>query len=200
MKTVFITGGIGSGKSEVCRYLAWQGIPVYDSDRETKSLYDRDPDLTGRLSAALGIPLRDGDGRLDRGRLAALVFRNPAALETLEGIVHPAVRDDFIAWRERQDGSVPFVVMESAIAAEKPLFRDLADKVVRVEAPEAVRLSRAAARDGVSPEAIRARMKNQPTDNQLLPIDYILRNDGTLDELHAAADRLLAALSEDFRA
>lgn len=199
MKTVFITGGIGSGKSEVCRYLTWQGVPVYDSDAETKALYDRDPALVSRLSDALGCPLRSADGRLDRRKLASLIFNDSAALATLEGIVHPAVLEDFLHWRDAQDdtphyGSVSFVVMESALVLDKPLFRGVADRIILVEAPLELRIARAAARDGASPDAIRARIAAQSPTSQALPVDAVISNTGTIDDLHAATDRVFAAL------
>lgn len=199
MKTVFITGGIGSGKSEVCRYLSWQGVPVYDSDAETKALYERDPALLPRLEEALGQPLRAGDGRLDRRKLASLIFGNAGALATLESIVHPAVLADFLRWKLAQDdtphyGRVPFVVMESAIVCDKALFRGVADRIILVEAPLELRIARAAARDGASPDAIRTRIAAQASGNQVLPIDAIIPNNGSLEELHAATDRVFAGL------
>lgn len=199
MKTVFITGGIGSGKSEVCRYLAWQGIPVYDSDAETKTLYERDPVLVSHLEEALGQPLRGDDGRLDRRKLASLIFNDSTARATLEGIVHPAVLEDFLRWRDAQDetphyGSVPFVVMESALVLDKPIFRGIADRIILVEAPLELRIARAAARDGASPEAILARIASQTPTSQALPVDAVIPNTGTLDELHAVTDRVFATL------
>lgn len=205
MKSVFITGGIGSGKSEVCRYLAWRGVPVYDADSETKALYERDPALVSRLCDALGQPLCDADGRLDRRRLAALVFHDEAALATLERIVHPAVLADFLRWRDAQEeraheGNVPFVVMESAIVLDKALFHGIADRVILVDAPLEVRIARAAARDGVEPEAIRARAAAQHFPASAAAglsgcrIDAVITNTGSLDELHAATDRVFAGL------
>ena len=120
MKTLLVTGGIGSGKSAVCAYLQERGIPVYDSDGAVKRLYREDPDLLASLEARFGIPLRQSDGSLDRRRLAGLLFSDPAALAQLEAVVHPAVLRDFLAWRSRQNA--PMVALESAIAQQKPLF------------------------------------------------------------------------------
>ena len=103
MKTLLVTGGIGSGKSAVCAYLQERGIPVYDSDGAVKRLYREDPDLLASLEARFGIPLRQADGSLDRRRLAGLLFSDPAALAQLEAVVHPAVLRDFLAWRSRQN-------------------------------------------------------------------------------------------------
>ena len=77
MKTVILTGGMGSGKSAVAALLKARGVPVYDSDSRTKSLYDRDPALVGRLETVLGTGLRAVDGRLDRAKLASLIFSDP---------------------------------------------------------------------------------------------------------------------------
>ena len=91
MKTVAVTGGIGSGKSTVCRLLSSRGIPVYDCDSSAKGLYDREPSLAVSLEKLFGCSLRNADGSLDRGLLASLIFTSPERLAALESIVHPAV-------------------------------------------------------------------------------------------------------------
>ena len=142
MKTVLVTGGIGSGKSAVCAYLASRGVPVYDSDSRTKALYTSDPALLPALESALGISLRDASGKFDRHALAAVIFADTDARTTLEKIVYPAVLRDFLSWREACShapwcgyGTVPFVVMESAVAAHKAPFDAVFDKIVAVAAP-----------------------------------------------------------------
>ena len=194
MKTVAVTGGIGSGKSAVTAYLASKGIPVYDSDSRTKGLYDSDPALVGKLEALFGLPLRTESGSLDRKKLSSVIFSDPRALAGLESIVHPLVHADFLAWRSRQ-GEAPLVILESAIILSKPLFDDLYDKAVLVDAPEEVRLQRASARDGAAPEAILARMRAQSFD--LSKVDLIIRNEGTLEELHRSVDRAFRYLFDE---
>ncbi len=184
-KTVIVTGLIGSGKSAVCALLRERGIPVYDSDARTKRLYDSSPVLVERLEAALGIGLRGEDGRLDRKALAARIFSDSAARETLEGIVYPAVLEDFKRWRARQKGA-PFVALESAVILSKPLFDGLADAVVLVTAPEEVRLSRVRKRDSLSEEAVRARMSAQRIPSGKVSVE--LSNDGTEEALRQAVD------------
>jgi len=190
MRTFLVTGGIGSGKSEVCRYLMFKGFPVYDSDSRAKGLYELVPGLPERVDAALGDGLLDASGRLDRRALAARVFASPDALRRLESIVHPEVLADFLRWRSSQDAGVVF--MESAIAGDLPLFKGVFDGVILVEAPEDVRLSRASARDGASAEAVRERMDAQRFDT-LVP-DAVILNDGSLEELHARTDDTLEKL------
>ena len=86
MKTLVVTGGIGSGKSTVCRYFASRGIPVYDSDSRTRSLYDRCPELVSRIGEVLGCSVTGPDGRIDRRKLASVIFSDSSMLEKLEGI------------------------------------------------------------------------------------------------------------------
>ncbi|MBR1707083.1 MAG: dephospho-CoA kinase [Bacteroidales bacterium] len=198
METVIITGGIGSGKSRVCAYLASRGVPVYDSDARTKSLYERHPDLVDRMEEALGVPLRDAQGQLDRGLLAELIFRDSRKCALVEGLVYPAVLEDFTVWKGQQDpagwgyGPVPFVVLESAVILSKPAFAGVGDKVVWVEAGAALRAARAAARDGVPEEQVRLRMAQQPEDRSR--VDQMLVNEGSLEELPAEVDRVFATL------
>ena len=198
MKTVILTGGMGSGKSAVCAFLKARGVPVYDSDSRTKSLYDRDPALVGVLEAALGTGLRTADGRLDRSKLASLIFQDPARKAAVEAIVHPAVLADFRRWKRWHRpkgwtyGPVPFVVLESAIILSCPVFDGVGDRTVLVDASEEVRLARAVARDASDPEAALRRMRQQRFD--LSRVDAVLRNDGSLDELAAETDRVFLNL------
>ena len=187
MKTILVTGGIGSGKSAVCRHLLSRGFPVYDSDDRAKRLYDEVPGLPARVDAALGGGVLDADGRIDRRALAAAVFSDPAALRTLESIIHPAVLEDFLRWRDAQDAGAVF--MESAIAASLPLFKGVFDAVVLVEAPEAVRMERACSRDGVTPEAVLERIRTQHFDD--FTPDAVIVNDGSKEELVARTDETL---------
>ena len=187
MSTFLVTGGIGSGKSEVCRCILSKGYPVYDSDARAKCLYDEVPGLAERVDAALGGGLLDASGKLDRKALARVVFSSSDALRKLEAIIHPEVLKDFLRWRDGYE-DVP-VFMESAIAASSPLFKDLFDAVVYVDAPEQVRLERACSRDSARPEAVLERIRKQ--DFGSLAPDFVILNDGTLEELRARTDATL---------
>ena len=192
MKTVILTGGMGSGKSAVCRYLSSRGVPVYDSDARTKTLYDRDPSLVLKMEEVLQVSLRDPEGRLDRCRLAGIIFSDPVAKSLVESVVHPAVLDDFKRWKRWHRpkgwryGTVPFVVLESAILLSCPVFDGVGDKVVLVDAPEALRVERAVRRDGSTPEAALQRIRQQTFD--LSRVDAVLLNDGALEDLPARVD------------
>ena len=198
MKTVILTGGIGSGKSAVCACLRARGVPVYDSDSRTKSLYDRDPALVGRLEAVLGVGLRTTEGCLDRRRLAGLIFSDPARKAAVEAVVHPAVLADFRRWKRWQRpkgwtyGPVPFVVLESAIILSCPVFDGIGDRTVLVDADEEVRLRRAVARDGSDPEDVLRRIRQQHFDPSR--VDAVLRNDASLEALSDETDRVFLNL------
>lgn len=200
MKTVLLTGGIGSGKSAVSEYLRSKGVPVYDSDSRTKMLYDTDPSLLQSIEGILGTKVTTEDGKLDRKALAAVIFSSPKALADLESVVHPAVLEDFRRWRGTMDrkfrdgvcpwygysASEPFVVMESAIAMEKPLFDGSYDAVVIVDAPLAMRAERAARRDSAPLEAILRRVQAQKFD--ISKADAVINNDLDLDTMASRTD------------
>ena len=186
MLTVIVTGGIGSGKSAVCALLRKRGIPVYDSDSRVKELYACRRSLVPRLEKALGSPLRLADGTLDKARLAALIFSDEVARETLESIVYPIILKDFQRWRSRQ--KAPFVVLESAIILSKPVFDGLAGAVVLVDAPEDIRIQRVMQRDGLSREAIVRRLSAQTLP--LEKVDVVLPNGGSSEELSDAVDHV----------
>ena len=195
MKTLVVTGGIGSGKSLVAGYLASKGIPVYDSDSRAKLLYDSHPDMVARIEEALGCPLRDADGRLDRKALAGQIFGDPRKLSLVESIVHPYVFSDFLDWRNSHFGVAPFVVLESAIFLQKPLFRPLADKILLVEAPEDVRLARILQRDGSSKAEVVRRMRAQRVDSSLA--DAVIVNDADVATLLDKVDSALETIWND---
>ena len=199
MKTVLVTGGIGSGKSAVCAYLASRGVPVYDSDSRTKALYTSDPALLPALESALGISLRDASGALDRSALAAVIFADTDARTTLEKIVYPAVLRDFLSWREACShapwcgyGTVPFVVMESAVAAHKAPFDAVFDKIVAVAAPLETRVLRATKRDGTTPDLVRQRIRSQQDDSG--SADAVFDNGGPIASIPSLADQLFLHL------
>lgn len=186
MKTVIVTGGIGSGKSAVCALLKKRGVPVYDCDAKAKELYGRRPSLVSRLEKALGAPLRGGDGKLDKARLAALIFSDPRARETVEGMVYPILLQDIRRWQKRQ--SAAWGALESAVILSKPVFDGVADGVVLVEAPQELRIARVMQRDGLGREAVIGRIRSQEILRE--KADVLLANDGTPQALSEAVERV----------
>ena len=189
MKVVGVTGGIGSGKSSLCRMLESFGARVFYADEEAKRLMNEDPDLRRRLEDAFGPETFGDDGRIDREYLARRIFSDPEARRRMNSIVHPAVREAFeeFADRARREG-VQVVVREAALitGSEEEL-----DEVVVVEAPESVRVRRVAGRDDVDASAVRSRMDAQPSRHEFREVaDRIVVNDGSLDDLEREARRL----------
>lgn len=174
MLRVGLTGGIGSGKSMVARILNVLEIPVFDSDREARELIENDPGLKQQIIDRLGDRIYP-QGKLDRKTLASIVFNDEAALSDLNSMVHPAVRKKFSTWADQQRS--PYVVMEAAILAETGGHAAF-DRVIVVSAPEEVRIRRVMQRNGVGEEAVRARMRNQASEEQRLAIaDHVVVND-----------------------
>lgn len=155
-----ITGGIGAGKSYVSRIFERKGIPVYDSDSRTKALYDTDEALLASLCSIIGCDIVN-EGVLDKALMASRIFSDKSLLEEVESVVFPSVIRDFMSWKSAFEGKVPFVIMESAIFLMKPILAPVADKVLYVDAPLDVRVSRVMARDSVSADAVRTRIANQ---------------------------------------
>ena len=163
MFKVGITGGIGSGKSTVCRLFAARGVAVYDCDAAAKRLMAEDEALKGAIVARFGEAC-NCDGVLNRSYLAEQIFGSDEAREALNRLVHPAVIADFERWAEEQAGE--YVVLESAILFEAGLEKHR-DCVVAILAPKPLRLERAMKRDDAQREQIEARMATQLDDDTL---------------------------------
>ena len=185
MKTVLVTGGIGSGKSEVCRYLLMKGYPVYDCDSRVKALYDEVPGLWNYICAKFEIRTR--------AELAQRLFSDAGAREQLEAVVYPVLKDDFLEWRDSRNAGLVF--MESAVAAQKPSFDGVADFVLFVDAPLQDRLARACRRDNADEEKIRARMDAQSPDPS--GADFIIMNDSDLHSLREKVDEAVKILKTE---
>ncbi|MCB9169293.1 MAG: dephospho-CoA kinase [Flavobacteriales bacterium] len=191
MFNVGITGGIGSGKSLVCRMLGILGVPVFDADAEGRAVLGTDPEVLRQVIAAFGADMVTTDG-VDRRKLAEQVFADPAALDRLNGIVHPIVRARSKAWSDEQNA--PYVVTESAILIESGGAARF-DHLVVVIAPEEVRLRRVMERDGIDADHVRQRMAAQCSDQERRGgADSVIVNDGErmlLPQVLALHQRLL---------
>lgn len=169
-----LTGGIGSGKSTVAKIFEEFNIPVYYADERAKWLMNQ-PKLKDKITLEFGEKAY-AKGKLDRGYLASVVFKNRELLETLNAIVHPAVAEDYKNWCEYQQS--PFTVKEAAILIESGA-KESVDEVVIVTAPVKVRMDRVIKRDGVSEQQVIDRLNNQMTDSQRLEhASYVVDNGG----------------------
>ena len=173
-----ITGGIGSGKSYVCRRIASMGFPVYDCDTQARRLMTDDTRLVEAVKRLVG---EDAyvEGQLNKPVVARYLFGDADHAARLNALVHPAVRRDFVRWAQAQHADHAFV--ESAILFEAE-FDKLLDRVVCVTAPLAVRIERVMERDHCDEAAVHQRMERQMDDFELCRrADYILLNDGQHD-------------------
>ncbi len=176
MQHYALTGNIGSGKTTVAREFARLGMPVYYADAAARRLMTEDKQLSADLTAAFGPDTYLPDGQLDRARLATHVFQNDAALERLNGLVHPAVHRDAARWRATQNTA--YTLYEAAIVLELGRQADFAGVIV-VAAPEAIRRQRVMARDGATAEQFAARAAKQwPDDKKSAAADFHILNDG----------------------
>ena len=194
-----ITGGIGSGKSGVAGLLRTMGIPVYDCDSEARRLMNSSASIRQGLIALVGPEVYIGTTELQnvgtadiqnsvnpkiresvnpvlyRRLLADYMFGHPERIAAVNALVHPAVREDFRQWTRRH-ASQPLVALESAILFEAGMKDDV-DAVVLVYTPIDERVQRTMARDGITEQAVRARLASQMTDEAKLPLaDYVIHN------------------------
>lgn len=204
MEILVVTGGIGAGKSEVCRILADKGLTAqYNADSKVKELYTKFPGLLESIEDAMGCSLRDESGRFQPQKLAQKIFSDRQVLEMVESLVFPVLMEDFRIYAQSCGNSI--VVFESATILEKPQFEGFGDKVILVDAPLSLRMERACARDGVCRDAITARMSNQKLMNALSQgetdarIDAVIVNDGALDILEERIEKTMSDLFGDWR-
>lgn len=141
---VGITGGIGAGKSTVAKVFSLLSIPVYYADDRAKWLMANAEALKAQIIQAFGEDSYTEEGLLNRKFLAEKVFSDPANTEIINGLVHPAVAEDFRRWAEQQQR--PYVLKEAALLFESGSYKDL-DKVINVSSPLKVRVARILKRD-----------------------------------------------------
>ncbi|MEI2273888.1 dephospho-CoA kinase [Sphingobacterium sp. ML3W] len=170
-----ITGGIGSGKTFICRLFEALGIPVYNADEEAKRLMNTDIRIKEKLIAQFGEATYK-DGLLDRAFLANMVFSDKDKLELLNGIVHPIVIQEAKDWAERQ--TTRYSLKEAALLFESGSYKEL-DYTILVTAPIDIRIQRVIERDGTTEPQVWERMNKQLSDEEKLQLaDFVIVNDG----------------------
>lgn len=177
MKKVGITGGIGSGKTTVCKIFEILGIPVYYADDEAKKIITNNEALKAKIIATFGKESYLEDGAYNRAYIANIVFKDKKELEKLNQIVHPAMYQDGVDWHNAQN-NVPYTLKEAAILFESKGHL-MMDKSILVVAPMETRIERVMKRDDTTEEAIMNRINKQMPDSEKIKLaDYIILNDG----------------------
>ncbi len=196
---VGLTGGIGSGKSTVARMFAELGVPIVDADQVAREVVEPGSEGLKAVVAAFGEEVLDADGRLDRARLGARVFEDEAARKRLEGILHPRIgaRSMERLMALAREGH-PYAIYEAALLVENGSHRMMGALIV-VSADEATQIDRVRARDGLDEDAARARIASQlPLADKVAVADYVVENDGSLEETRARVSEIHAALLARF--
>jgi dephospho-CoA kinase len=189
---VGLTGGIASGKSAVSAAFARLGVPVLDADVVAREVVAPGQPALAAVVASFGSGVLAADGTLDRSALRARIFSNPAERHRLEAILHPAIRQAFVATSAALGGvyqvhAIPLLVENARQSAY--------DRVLVVDCPESLQRQRLSARDNETPERITAMMAAQATRSARLAVaTEVLDNTHSLAELETA----VAALHEGY--
>ena len=197
VKLVGLTGGIGAGKSTVAGVLRAAGIPVIDADVLAREVVE--PGRPAHAEIARAWPQVLGpDGRVDRQRLGAIVFADPASQARLEAITHPRIRERVAAERAALDAAGQrLAVLEAALLVETGFYRQL-DGLLVVTADDEARIARVMGRDGCSRESARARLRAQlPQEAKTKVADHVIDNSGDLAATRARVREVLQAIMPD---
>lgn len=175
-----ITGGIGSGKSLICRIFSILGAPIYDADSAARTLMTTDSILVNQIKKEFGDSSYQLDGLLNREYLSREVFNDAIKLEKLNQLVHPRVAVDSENWIERNK-THPYVVKEAALLFESGANKVL-DKIIVVTAPEHLRIQRVLGRDKSKSEGDIVKIINNQMaeDEKIRKADFVIRNDETV--------------------
>jgi dephospho-CoA kinase len=168
-----ITGGIGSGKTSVCKVFEVLGIPVFSADSEAGKIMENDNDIIAGINSITGRNLYS-NGSLDRTELASIIFNDTTILKQVNSLVHPVVFDHFTKWTLIQ--LTPYVIMEAAILFESGASA-VVDKIATVVAPIEQRVKRVVLRNKLSQEQVMERMRNQmDEEDRIRQSDFIISN------------------------
>lgn len=189
-KIIGLTGGIGSGKSSIAKHIESLGIPVYIADTEAKKILDT-ADVIAKVIALFGDDILEKD-KIDRKKIAALVFQDPEKLKKYNAIIHPEVYLHFQNW-VKQHNNYPLVVKEAAILFESGSYKDC-DKIILVTAPKENRIQRVMKRDAVTREAVEQRMSHQWDDETKKSMsDFVIENI-ELEKAKQSAENIITLL------
>lgn len=174
MLKVGITGGIGSGKSYICKiFNDLYKIPIYNSDDEAKKLSNTNPIIISTLKEWYGEDIYLND-KVDRPKLANIIFNNKEELQKVNGLFHPILEKDFLEW-SKQYKRFPYILFECAVLFENNLTNNI-DYSINVYSNIDTRIQRVIDRDNITTQQITDRMKNQWHDDKNRLSDYIITN------------------------
>jgi dephospho-CoA kinase len=191
-KVIGLTGGIGSGKTTVARFIEEFGFPVYYSDDRAKAIVNESEDLKVKIKELLGDGAYDANGLYDRKFVAEKVFNNKEQLHELNEIIHPAVRIDFEDWLTKQTKYLVF--KETALLFELKLNRQCY-KSLLVTAEDNIRAKRVMDRDGKTYREVETIMEKQmPEKDKIKLADCIIYNNTNLEDLKEQTERVIFSI------
>ncbi len=180
-----LTGGIGSGKSTVGELFAVLGCAVYNSDERAKEMYLL-PEVKEKVISALGKEAYYHDGKINKDFISLKIFNDASLLEKINGIIHPAVAEDFKKFVKENPEKI--IIKETALLFEAEINKQV-DKSILVTSPLELKIKRLQKRDASTVEQITARIKNQISDEQKIPqSDFVIVN----NEIEALIPQVLA--------
>ena len=178
---VGITGGIGSGKSTVCRiFHEALGIPIFYADIWAKKLLNFDPELRKGVTDIFGPQAYTPNDEYDRAFVAQIAFSDASKLAALNALVHPAVERESREWHDHQvELGFPYTLKEAALMVESGSHLKL-DFMIVVIAPEALRIQRVVQRDKITEAQVEARIRGQLSEAEKVKLaDFVIVNDGS---------------------
>lgn len=194
MRRIALTGGIATGKSHVRARFDALGVPTIDSDVLARQVVEPGTPGLAAVVARFGPDVLDSTGALDRRKLGAIVFADPAARRELEQIIHPRVRDAMDAWFASLEGH-PFAIADIPLLFEAEREKDFDAVIVTACEPEA-QLQRVIRRDGLSEAEARQRIAAQlPIEEKIRRADHVVRTDGSVEETNRQVEALYQRLT-----
>ena len=200
-KVIAVTGGIGSGQSTVCDRLQTLGCRVIDVDKKAKQIITRDQTLKKELKSVFGNDIFHKDGSLNRKLLASLAFQSDVKTMQLNKLVHPRMVAEIVEEMEtaRFSQKYPLIVVDAALVYELSI-EQMFDAVIVVFTHMDKRIQRVMKRDGLNREEILSRVYRQiPLEEKKQWADFVVDNNGTIDDLKFQIDKIFGDLTSDIR-
>ena len=195
MLKVALTGGIATGKSYCLSRFARRGVPIIDADVLAHAVVRRGEKAWTAVTRRFGEGVLSGDGEIDRVKLGAVVFADPAARRDLEAIIHPAVYVAVRSWFEALPSTTRLAIADIPLLYETGHESDF-DKVIATWCPAALQMERLKQRDGLNEEQILARLAAQlPADEKARRADYVIKTEGTFAETDTQIAEIYATLT-----
>lgn len=191
VSVVFVSGGLGSGKTLFTQLCAKHGAKVLNADEIVKELYSKDSQMLSELQEILGPEIVNQDGEVDKKLIATLIFSNDTLRQKVEAVIHPRVQNRLL----NESKSTDLLVYEIPVLNSRTNL-SLANYVVYVEAPEGLRLERAVER-GMDFEDAKSRIEVQRSNTYVPENAILIQNSGSVDELEKSVINFLAKVSND---